>query len=313
MKTKLSYKNFLKQSLKRLASFAHSSQGNSFCLAALPILWIVLFFIIPTLIIFKVSFSESVFSAPPFTDIFSCSSSGFINIKLNLQNYINLFKDSYYFNAFINSIILSSVSTILCLIIGFMMAYGLHKFRYKTKIILLLLISLSFWVAFLVRIYAWINFFSYNGFINHMLIKIGIINTPIQFVGNYYSVCLGMVFCYLPFMILPIHSSLEKLDKSYIEAAYDLGCSPTKTFWQVTVPLAKYGVAAGCLLVFSTSIGEFAIPELLGGPDTLTFGRVLWNEFFTNIDWPIACALSVVMMILILTPIIAFRKYTKFS
>ena len=256
-----------------------SGQNNSCGFATLPMLWVAIFVVIPLLIIFKVSFGEAVFDTPPFTDIFAFSSSAFINIKLNLQNYVTLFQDSYYFNAFANSISISCVSTALCLVIGLMMAYGLHKLQYKTKITLLLLISLSFWTSFLVRIYAWINLFSHNGIVNCLLINIGVIKNPIQFIGNYYSVCFGMVFCYLPFMILPIHSSLEKLDKSYTEAAYDLGCSPTKTFWQVTVPLAKHGISAGCLLVFSTSIGEFAIPELLGGADTITFGRVLWSEF----------------------------------
>jgi putrescine transport system permease protein len=188
------------------------------------------------------------------------------------------------------------------------MAYGIHKIEGNLKNIMLLLVSLSFWTSFLLRIYSWMSLLSVNGALNTFLLKMGIISEPIQFIGTYYTVCLGLVFCYIPFMIFPIYAILEKVDKSYIEAAYDLGYSPTKAFWTVTIPLTKGGITTGAILVFSASIGEFVIPELLGGAETITFGRVMWNEFFSNLDWTMACALSIGMMFFIILPIYILRR-----
>ena len=188
------------------------------------------------------------------------------------------------------------------------MAYGICKTSERTKTVLLLLLSLSFWTSTLIRVYAWINMLSNQGVLNSLLIKIGIINTPIQFLGNYCMVCIGLVFCYLPYMIYPIYSVLEKFDKSYIEAAYDLGCHPTSAFWKITLPLCKEGITTGSILVFSTTVGEFVIPELLGGSDTLMFGRMLWMEFYNNLNWPMTCAIAIVMMAFIITPIFVIQK-----
>ncbi len=292
----------------RLRSFCEKAKSVKFYMAIFPILWILLFFIFPLLIIFKISFAEPVAAMPPFTEIFSWGHDQFLQIRLNLHNYFSVIKDSYYVSAFLNSVVLSLASTAMCFLLGFMMAYGIYKVEDRLKTLLLLLVSLSFWTSFLIRIYAWMNLFSAHGFVNSLLMKSGIIDSPIQFCGNYYAVCCGMVFCYLPFMIFPVYAVLEKFDKTYIEAAYDLGASPAKTFWKVTIPLAKHGIAAGCILVFATSIGEFVIPELLGGSDTVMFGRVLWAEFFNNLDWPMACALAMVMMIFIILPVFVFKK-----
>ena len=277
-------------------------------LGFIPILWLVLFFIFPLLIVFKVSFAKSVFGMPPFTEILNMANEHMLDIKLNLKNYISMCCDSYYITAFLNSLVLSLTASVLCFLIGYPMAYGIHKIEGNLKNIMLLLVSLSFWTSFLIRIYSWMSLLSVNGVLNTFLLKIGVISEPIQFIGTYYTVCLGLVFCYIPFMIFPIYAILEKVDQSYIEAAYDLGCSPTKAFWTITIPLTKGGITTGAILVFSASIGEFVIPELLGGAETITFGRVMWNEFFSNLDWTMACALSIGMMFFIILPIYIFRR-----
>ena len=285
--------------------------NSKFWMGIIPILWIVIFFIFPLFIVFKISFSESIFSIPPFTEILNLTKEYILEIKLNFRNYISIFRDSYYLSAFKNSLYLSTIATILCFLIGFPMAYGIHSLNNRVKTVLLLLVSLSFWSSFLIRIYSWMSLLSVHGVINSVLLKFGLISTPIQFIGTYYAVCLGMVFCYLPFMIFPVYAVLEKVDKSYIEAAYDLGCCPTKTFWKITIPLSSSGIVTGSILVFSASIGEFVIPELLGGADAVTFGRVLWTEFFSNLDWTMACALSMSMMFFIILPIFIFQKRTR--
>lgn len=307
MKIKVIPSGFFEENKKKFLGIYKNTESK-FWMAIIPMLWILLFFVTPLLIIFKLSFSEAVFGMPPFSEVFSSTEKYLLEVKLNLKNYAIILQDSYYLSAFLNSILLSITATIICFLIGFPMAYGIHNSTENTKSILLLLISLSFWSSFLIRIYSWMNLLSVNGFLNSMLIKIGIIDSPIQFLGTYYTVCLGLVFCYLPFMIFPIYAVLEKVDKSYIESAYDLGCHPTKAFWTITIPLSKSGILTGTLLVFATSIGEFVIPELLGGSDTIMFGRVLWSEFFTNLDWPMACALSISMMFFVILPVFIFQK-----
>ena len=284
---------------------------SKFWMGIIPTVWIIFFFMFPLFIVFKISFSESIFAIPPFTEIFNFTKEHILEIKLNFKNYISIFRDSYYLSAFTNSLYLSIVTTILCFFVGFPMAYGIHRVSDRLKTVLLLLVSLSFWTSFLVRIYSWMSLLSVNGAINSILLKLGLISAPIQFIGTYYAVCLGMIFCYLPFMIFPVYAVLEKVDKSYIEVAYDLGCRPTKTFWTVTIPLSSSGIITGSVLVFSASIGEFVIPELLGGADAVTFGRVLWTEFFSNLDWTMACSLSIGMMLFIILPIFIFQKRTR--
>ena len=304
--------------LKQLTSAASSmwkrlietaEQCNSeFWIDLIPATWLFVFFILPLLIVFKVSFSEAVFGIPPFTEIFDLAKGYVLNIKLNFANYITILQDSYYITAFINSIYLSITATVLCFLIGFPMAYGIHSVSERFRTILLLLVSLSFWTSFLIRVYSWMSLLSVNGILNSILIKLGVISEPIQFLGTYYAVCTGFVFCYLPFMIFPVYGVLEKIEQSYIESAYDLGCHPTKTFWTIIVPLAKPGIVTGSILVFSATIGEFVIPELLGSAETVTIGRVIWNEFFCNLDWPMACALSIATMFFVLLPIYIVQR-----
>jgi putrescine transport system permease protein len=272
---------------------------------------ISLLVIAPLFVVLKTSLTCSDFSIPPFSSISSWTSDNLLTIKLSLQNYITILKNSYYAKTFLNSMEIGWISTLLCLVFGFAMAYGIYNARDSTKNILILLVSLSFWTSFLIRIYAWMNLLSMHGMVNSFLMKIGIIDSPIRFIGNYYAISLGLVFCYLPFMILPIYTVLHRLDRSCIDAAYDLGASPLGTFWRIIVPLARQGITNGCLLVFAASIGEFVIPELLGGADINMFGRVIWNEFFTNLNWPMACALSVVMMIFMIFPMIIFQNKSE--
>jgi putrescine transport system permease protein len=311
MKIKTFTIEFLNENKKKLLLLYGKTADTKFGYAILPILWMILFYIAPLLVIFKISFAESVLQAPPYSQVFSWIGEHLFKIEVNFNNYIAVIQDSYYITAFINSLILAVFTTIICLFVGFTMAYGICCTEERTRSILLLLVSISFWTSFLIRIYSWINLLSVHGLVNSTLIKFKIIDAPIHFLGNYYAVCLGLVFCYLPFMIFPVYAVLEKLDKSYIEVAYDLGSRPSKAFWEITVPLSKQGIFAGCILVFATSIGEFVVPELLGGPDTITFGRVLWTEFFNNMDWPMACALSIVMMAFIIVPAFIFQRRSK--
>jgi putrescine transport system permease protein len=270
-----------------------------------PLIWVVLFLAIPFTIILKIGFSDPTFAMPPFSEVFSHISDYAISLKINFKNYVTILNNSYYISAFLNSVYFGVTAVVLCLIMGFPMAYGIHSTRGRfAKMMLIMLIALSFWTSFLVRIYALINMLNVHGIINSALLQLGIIKTPLQFIGNNCAVCAGLVFCYIPFMIFPIYAILEKIDKTYIESANDLGCTPLRSFWYVTVPLSKPGIINGCIMVFAMSIGEFVIPELLGSADVVTFGRVLWTEFFTNLDWPMACSLSVLMVMCITLPIV---------
>ncbi|MDR0640648.1 MAG: ABC transporter permease subunit [Holosporales bacterium] len=294
--------SFLMKS-RKLRAICNALGDPRFLLSILPTLWLVVFFVFSFLIIVKTSFSEAILGIPPFSEIYSWTADNLLEIKLNIQNYIVILKDSYYVNAFVNSIYLNIISTTLCCGLGFVMAYGIYNSRANLRGPLLFLVSLSFWTSFLIRVYAWINMLSAHGIINSFLIKIGLIDLPIHFTGNYYAVCVGLVFCYLPFAIFPMYSTLDKIDRSCMEAANDLGCGLVRTFWTVLVPLSRRGMISGYFMVFAASFGDFVIPELLGGSDTLTFGRILWIEFFNNLDWPVACAISVIMMVIVALPI----------
>lgn len=300
--------SFFSQNKKKIVGVYGKTADGNFLMSLLPLIWVTIFFVLPFFIVLKISFSEAKLSIPPFTETFNWVQDASMHLYFYFGNYIKLIRDSYYREAFLNSILLASSATLFCLLIGYMIAYGISKMPNRVKPVLLLLVSLSFWTSFLIRIYAWINLFSAYGVVNSILLKMGIVSAPVQFLGNYCALCVGMVFCYLPFMIFPIYSVLEKLEISYLEAAFDLGSSPWRTFWRITVPLSKNGITAGCLLVFAASVGEFVIPELLGGPDSITVGRILWLEFFNNIDWPMACAMSIVMLIFIILPVFIFQK-----
>ncbi|OJX12012.1 MAG: putrescine ABC transporter permease PotH [Caedibacter sp. 37-49] len=279
-------------------------------LIAVPYGWHIVFFFIPLLIVFGLSFSDSIVGAPPFASIISWVDESFLQIRLNLWNYQLLKEDSLYLSGYVESLRIAGLATFFCLLIGYPIAYGISRVNAKTRIILLLLVILPFWTSFLIRVYAWIGLLNYHGIINNFLLDLKIISQPLPLNNNKFSVCLGIVYSYLPFMILPLYSALEKIDYQILEAAYDLGCKPARAFWTITVPLSMKGIIAGSMLVFIPAVGEFVIPELLGGPDTIMIGKILWTEFFTNRDWPVAAALAMAMLILLVLPIIGFQKFT---
>jgi putrescine transport system permease protein len=278
--------------------------GNKLVIG-IPYGWFLLLVAIPLLIVMKISLSEmeatSVSSMISWTD-------GLPKLKLNFANYQFIFTDALYVKTYISSIKYAFITTILCLAIGYPFAYFMARSPKHLQPMLLMLIMLPFWTSFLLRIYAWKTLLVSNGVINNILMSLGIISEPLAMMNNSFSLLIGMVYSYLPFMILPLYANLSKLDLRYLEAAADLGTSPFKAFWLITVPLSKAGIIAGSMLVFIPAVGEFVIPELLGGPSTLMIGRVLWDEFFSNNDWPMAAAVAVVMIGLILVPMAILNK-----
>lgn len=275
---------------------------------ALPYGWHILFFLIPFAIVIKLSFSESLIGVPPYTPIFEWVDETILQFKLNLVNYSALFEDDLYIAAYLESLTVAGVATFFCLIIGYPLAYAIARASSTLRIFLLMLVILPFWTSFLIRVYAWIGLLNYHGIINNLLIRLGLISEPLPLINNYFAVTLGIVYSYLPFMILPLYAALDKINPLLIEAAHDLGCKPFKAFLTVTLPLSMKGVIAGSMLVLIPAIGEFVIPELLGGADTLMIGKVLWTEFFNNRDWPMAAALAVALLIFLVVPIVFFQK-----
>ncbi|MDR0631666.1 MAG: ABC transporter permease subunit [Holosporaceae bacterium] len=273
-----------------------------------PFSWIFFFFICPCLILLEISFSESVIASPPYVSLVDWISGQMLQIRINLGNYIVLFTEEMYIRGFVTSILIAGTSTICCLLIGFPMAYAIARSSEKFRSILLMLVVLPFWTSFLIRVYAWIMLLSPRGFINTMLMKFHLIEAPLQLINNSFAACIGIIYAYLPFMIFPLYSAIEKIDYSLIEAAYDLGSSPMTAFFSIVVPLSAPGIYAGSALVFVPAIGEFVIPELLGGAQTLTIGRLVWNEFFGNMSWPAAASLSMVLLIFIVFPIIIAQR-----
>ena len=276
----------------------------------IPLLWMTLFFLIPFAIVLKISFSESVMAMPPFSALFEYTEE-VLKINLNIGNYLFLLSDDLYINAYMNSLKMAFVSTIFCLLIGYPMAYGIANSRATLRNILLLAIVLPSWTSFLIRIYAWMGILKNNGLLNNFLIYLGVIDQPIQMLNTDIAVYIGIVYAYLPFMILPLYTNLVKHDYTLLEAAYDLGAKPWKSFVTITIPLSFAGIMAGSMLVFIPAVGEFVIPELLGGSRTLMIGRVLWQEFFNNRDWPVASAVAIVMLLFLAVPLAVFHHYTS--
>ena len=274
-----------------------------------PYLWLLLFFLLPFGIVLKVSFAEYRLGIPPFTPLISMVEESFIQLKLNFGTYTFLWEDEIYAAAYINSIRMATISTLLALLIGYPMAYGIARSRQPWRNILLLAVVLPFWTSFLIRVYAWIGILKNNGLLNNFLIWLGVIDDPIMMLNTNFAVYLGIVYSYLPFMILPLYATLEKLDGTLLEASYDLGAGPIKTFLNVTLPLSMPGIVAGSMLVFIPAVGEFVIPTLLGGADTLMIGSVLWGEFFNNRDWPVASAVATGMVLMLLIPIVVWQRY----
>lgn len=273
---------------------------------SIPYLWMFLFFLLPFAIVLKISFSQAAIAIPPYQPIFQYAEQA-LTIVLNMGNYIFLTQDSLYFAAYMGSLKIALIATLVCLALGYPMAYAIARAPRERQLIYLLLIMMPTWTAILIRVYAWMGILSNNGLLNNALMSLGIINSPMQILNTDTAVYIGVVYSYLPFMILPLYANLVKHDSTLIEAATDLGASRIKAFWQVTVPLSRSGIIAGSMLVFIPVVGEFVVPELLGGPQTLMIGKVLWQEFFNNRDWPVASALAIIMLALLLIPITLFH------
>ncbi len=294
--------------MKHIWHRLQKSFTSPFWVISFPYTWLILFFLIPFLIVLKISFSDLKLGLPPYGSLTEWLDDGVLIIKLNLTNYGFIGTDSLYLFTYLDSLLIAIIGTIACLCIGYPMAYGIAKATPSLRTILLMMVILPFWTSFLLRVYAWIGILSPQGFLNTALIKIGIISAPLPLLDTTFATILGITYCYLPFMILPLFSSLEKIDHALVEAAYDLGARPFQAFIRVIWPLCMPGVIAGSMLVFIPAVGEFVIPELLGGSQTLMVGKVIWNEFFTNRDWPVASALAVLMLILLITPIAIFQR-----
>jgi putrescine transport system permease protein len=281
-------------------------------LIALPYAWLLALFLVPFLIVLKISLSDIAMSIPPYTPTLDLTA-GWEGIRsffagLDFENFIFLTTDDLYWKAYLSSLQIAAISTVLTLIVGYPIAYAMSNAPDHWRPTLMMLVILPFWTSFLIRVYSWMGILSTEGYLNQLLLWLGVISEPLTILNTNTAVYIGIVYTYLPFMILPIYSALDRLDSSLLEAAEDLGCSRLTAFWLVTVPLSRNGIVAGCFLVFIPTIGEFVIPSLLGGSETLMIGKVLWEEFFNNRDWPVASAVAVILLLILIIPIILFQR-----
>jgi putrescine transport system permease protein len=274
----------------------------------IPQIWLLAFLLAPFFILLKISVSETDALGIGFNPLVSYVNDA-LQVNIRFSPYLALVRDSLYIVTYLSSLWYALMTTVLCLVIGYPFAYFIARAKPTVRPALLMLVMLPFWTSFLIRIYAWKNLLDVNGLVNQVLLWAGIIQHPLRMMFTEFSFMVGMVYGYIPFMILPLYATLVKMDHRLVEAAADLGSTPLKTFWLVTVPLSKSGIIAGSLLVFIPAVGEYVIPELLAGPSTLNIGRVMWNEFFLNLDWQRASAVAIVMIVLILVPIAVFNRY----
>src|SRR6056297_1127977 len=281
-------------------------------LILVPYLWLLALFLVPFIIVLKISLSDIALAIPPYTPTLDLSE-GWAGIKaffgaLDFENFWFLTTDDLYWKAYLSSVQIAAIATLLTLLVGYPIAYGLANAPDHWRPTLMLLVILPFWTSFLIRVYSWMGILSNEGYLNQFLLWTGLISEPLTILNTPIAVYIGIVYTYLPFMILPIYSTLERMDGSLLEAAEDLGCSRLTAFWLVTVPLSRNGIIAGSFLVFIPALGEFVIPSLLGGSQTLMIGKVLWEEFFSNRDWPVASAVAVVLLLLLIIPIVLFQR-----
>jgi len=289
-------------------SVGHTQGWGRRLLIGLPFVWLLLFFLLPFAIVVKISLAEALIAVPPYTELIS-RIDGRLRLTATLDNFAFLFTDRLYVLAYLNSVKIALVSTLLCLVIGFPMAWVIARARPATRNLLLLLIVIPSWTSFLIRAYAWMGILSNTGYVNNLLLALGLVDEPIQLLRTDFAVYLGIVYTYLPFMVLPLYTALVRLDWRLVEAAADLGATPPRSFWTIVLPLTRGGILAGCMLVFIPATGEFVIPELLGGADTLMIGKVLWQEFFNNRDWPIASAVAILLLAILLIPIFIYYRH----
>ena len=288
-----------------LARFQRINWGRK-TVIGIPYAFLVLFFSLPFLVVLKISVSDP--DGVGFKDLIDFTD-GTLTLRLKLANYQFLGTDPLYLKTYVSSVMYAAGNALICLFIGYPFAYFMTRARPTMRPILVMLVSLPFWTSYLLRIYAWKGLLDDNGVVNNFLLWAHIIDTPIKMMYTSFSMMIGMVYTYLPFMILPLYGTLVKADPRLLEAAGDLGTTPWKAFWLITVPLSKAGIIAGTMLVFIPSVGEYVIPELLGGPQTLMIARILWNEYFQNVDWPMASAVAVIMVVLILLPLVLLNRY----
>ena len=277
-----------------------------------PYLWLVLFFLVPFFIVVKISLSDVVTAMPPYVPTFDLAT-GFKEFfsKLDFENYVFIFSDPLYTSAYWSSLKIAFISTLLTLLVAYPIAYGMARAPKDWQPTLMMLVILPFWTSFLIRVYAWIRILKKEGLLNAFLLNYGFISEPLTIMNTTTAVYIGIVYSYLPFMILPLYASLEKISPALLEAAEDLGSKPWRAFWQVTFPLSLPGVLAGCFLVFIPAVGEFVIPDLLGGSETLMIGKTLWSEFFSNRDWPLASAVAVILLLVLVIPIVLFQRHQQ--
>jgi putrescine transport system permease protein len=274
---------------------------------AVPYLWLGVLFLVPFLIVFKISLSDPAVAQPPYKPVFEWGDiSGFLG-ALDFENFALLTEDDLYFRATLSSVRIAAVSTLLLLLAGFPIAYGMARAPERYRSLLVALVILPFWTSFLIRIYAWIAILKPEGLLTQALMGLRLISEPLDILNTETAVYIGIVYAYLPFMVLPLYATLEKMDDTLLEAALDLGSTPWRSFWSITVPLAMPGIIAGSLLCFIPAVGEFVIPDLLGGSETLMIGRQLWSEFFSNRDWPLASAVAILLLVILVVPIVIYR------
>ena len=290
-------------------SFLHDKLTGAWgknAVIGVPLTFLLIFFLLPFLVVFKISVSEM--DNVVFKDLFVWAD-GVLQLKLKLGNYLFIALDDLYFQTYLSSLKFAAVTTLICLVIAYPFAYFMARSPADKRPALLMLVMLPFWTSFLLRVYAWKMLLADSGVFNNVAMAMGLRSEPVKMMNTPFSLVLGMVYTYVPFMILPLYANLVKMDLSLLEAALDLGATPWQAFWRITVPLSQSGIIAGSMLVFIPCVGEFVIPELLGGPQTLMIGRVLWDEFFSNNDWPMAATVAVVMVLLIIVPLALFNKY----
>lgn len=278
----------------------------------IPYAWLVAFFLVPFLIVLRISLSQTAIAQPPYLPVFDLAA-GWQGLRsflagLSLDNYRFLGTDALYIVSYVKSLQIAAFSTLLLLVIGYPIAYAMTRTPKRVQAVLVVLVVLPFWTSFLIRIYAWMNILQHDGLLNQVLLALHIVREPPAWLSTDTAVYIGVVYSYLPFMVLPLYATLEKLDEQLLEAAADLGCPRWKTFWLVTLPLSAPGVVAGSLLCFIPIVGEFVIPDLLGGSHTAMIGQTIWMEFFSNKDWPTASAVAVVLVCLLVTPIVIFQN-----
>ncbi len=286
--------------------------GRRFVIAV-PYLWLLALFLVPFLIVLKISLSQDMIAQPPYAPVFDAAAgwAGFKDFlsQLSIANYFYVLSfDNEFIAAYGSSLLIAGISTVLLLLVGYPIAYAMARAPKGIQPMLLMLVILPFWTSFLIRVYAWIGILSPEGFLNQGLFALGLIDEPLQILNTDLAVYIGIVYSYLPFMVLPLYSALEKLDGTLLEAAEDLGCPPAKAFWTITFPLSLPGVAAGALLCFIPAVGEFVIPDLLGGSDTLMIGKSLWTEFTVNRSWTASSAVAVLLLLLLVVPIVIYQN-----